>query len=258
MLSRDGRRFVVPGRPIGTDEPIGWHLIDLSSGESNPLLALSDRRYGDPANYNNWLWRPLLFVDESLIFYWNGGWDKIPARERRALLRYDLGAGSIELVDGNLTKAHTAYACCAQECRRFVLDYVGRKPSIVTCDRDRRSPPTEVWLQPDLAFSFQDWSPDDSLLLVLTVDWLGFTDEVIGYDQDGFAALDAALDHDEDEDPAWKIYEYRVIDASDGRTRLAFRAAANQCGPDSHRAEWSPNGRWFVVAGGNPDCVPHP
>ena len=246
-LSTSEPKIVVAGYPRGKEQSDGYHIIDLNTGELTPLPAPLDhaveRREDRPR------WKPLLFSGASLYFYrsYKEEWDD--ADDDRPLLRYDLGAGTVEvLAEIRFSAQHSLrQALCAGDCRRFAISiHFGPSYNVGTGTQgtvtyivetgagDTGGPSvTEVegsessWIS-----RLVSWSPDASRLLVLK------QRGGMPYDDHGFALPS----------PGWAFAEYRIIDAADGRILHRLRASPDYCGTIHHRGEWSPDGRWIVFA----------
>ena len=245
-LSTTEPMIVAAGRPRGKQQRVGYHMINLATGELTPLPTPSD--HGVERQESRPHWAPLVFSGASLYFYRSHQEGRDDPDDERPLLRYDLRARTIEVVaeirfDDQYSLRQVL---CAGDCQRFAISIQfgpsynvgigtgGTATYIVeTGAGDKGVRVIEVegressWISRLVA-----WSPDASRLLVLKLR------EEVMYDERGFALPS----------PGWVFAEYRIIDAADGRILHRLRASPDYCGTIHHRGEWSPDGRWIVFA----------
>lgn len=225
------------------DHPRGYALIDLTDGSATQMPAPLDL---GPRDSNASGWRPLLFIEDSLYFFWaKRGRDPLP--DGPLLYRYDLESGAAAPVDGSAGYGFGGWPRvqdqCPDGCERFALS--SNLGPLLIID-PARSETIAVPLPAGARSSrVIDWSQDGAQLLVRVLRETSESDEA------GFATHSGTWVH------RWEfgVSEYLIIDARSGSVLQLFRSPVEQCWSNGHTGRWSRDGQWLAFGGQVVDCT---
>ncbi|MDE2968371.1 MAG: hypothetical protein OXS30_12915 [Chloroflexota bacterium] len=221
----------------------GYRLIDLTDGSSTQMPVPFDLA---PRDGNASGWRPLLFTEDSLYFFWaKRGRDPLP--EGPLLYRYDLESGTAAPVDGSAGYGFGGWPRvqdqCTEGCEQFALgSFLGPLLIIDPARAETIAVPLPAGAR---SFRVIDWSPDAAQLLVRVLR------ETAEIDEAGFAAHSETWLH------GWEfgVSEYLIIDAGTGSVLQQLRSPVEQCWSNGDTGHWSRHGQWLAFGGQVVDCT---
>lgn len=221
----------------------GYWLINLNTEERTKLPPPFDLA---PRDGNESGWRPLVFANGSLYFYWyTPGSEESP--DEPLLYRYDVDTGAAAAVDGSVGFNYSGWPRvqhqCDAGCERFAL--VAYQGPMLIIDPAREETVRVQMPEGARGIRVIDWSPGGERLLISALR------EMPEYDEAGFATHSQTWLH------GWEyaVSEYLIVDAVNGSILQRLRSPVEQCGTEGHTAAWSPDGRWLAFGGEPVDCT---